>query len=128
VSASFDGHPLLGDSYALDGGLRVGLRLARSSDAASIRELLERLGLDREDLQAARLVHFDPRRRCVLCATSLIGASETLVGVGAIELDPDRAAVPDTLIVDGQQRAGLAELLTSVLLARASAVARSRAA
>jgi hypothetical protein len=106
----------------------VGLRLARSSDAASIRELLERLGLDHEDLQAARLVHFDPCRRCVLCATALIGASETLVGVGAIGLEPGRTAAPDALIVDEQHHPGLADLLASVLLARVSAVARSRAA
>jgi hypothetical protein len=128
VSASFDAGALLGTSYVLDGGLRVGLRVARSSDAVLIRELLGRQGLDREELQTARLVHFDPRRRCVLCATALIGSSETLVGVGAIELEPDRAPAPDALIVDEQHHPDLAELLTSVLLARASATARSRAA
>jgi hypothetical protein len=102
--------------------------MARSSDASSIAGLLERQGLDREDLQTARLVHFDPRRRHVLCATALIDSTETLVGVGAIELDSERVPAPDTLIVDAEHDPGLAELLTTALVARAGAFVRSRAA
>jgi hypothetical protein len=128
VSASFDPGALLGNSYSLEGGLRVRLRLTRSSDAGSIRTLLERQGLDPEDLQAARLVHFDPRTRYVLCATALIDSTETLLGVAAIELDPGGSDQPDTVIVDDGHSAELGELLTSALVGRASTVARSRAA
>jgi len=128
VSASFDPGALLGNSYVLDGGLRVRLRLARSSDAGSIRELFERQGLDPEDLQAARLVHFDPRRRYVLCATALIDSRETLVGVAAIELDPGGSDQPDTVIVDGGHSSELGQLLISALVGRANTIARSRAA
>jgi hypothetical protein len=39
----------------LDGGLHVRLRLARSSDAAAIRELLAEHGHDCADLRAAAL-------------------------------------------------------------------------
>jgi hypothetical protein len=63
-----------------------------------------------------------------MCATGLVGSSETLVGVGAIELAADGSAQPDTLIVDGEHRAPVAALLASALVGRASASARSRAA
>ena len=128
MSASFGHGALLGNSYVLDGDLRVRLRLARSSDAGAIRGLLERQGLDPEALQARRLVQFDPRRRYVLCATALIDSSERLVGIGSIELDPDGAAGPDTLVIDDEHSPDLTELLTSALVGRASAVDRPRAA
>jgi hypothetical protein len=128
VPESFDPGALLGNSYVLDGGLRVRLRLARSSDAGAIHALVERQGLDPEDLQTARLVHFDPRRRYVLCATSLICSAETLVGVAAIELESGGSDQPDTVIVDEAHSAELSELLTSALVGRASTFARSRAA
>ena len=105
------------------------LRMARSSDAAAIRDLLEQRG---DDVELARLVHFDPRRRYVLCATTLIDASERLVGVGAIELGPEE---PSELLIDEQvegvadeQVEGVADLLRDVLVSRAGSVPRARAA
>ena len=65
--------------------------------------------------------------RAVICATALIAASETLVGIGAIELDSDPPR-PDTLVVDEALTDGLDELLTRALLGRANVLARSRAA
>lgn len=125
MAQSFDPGALLGSSYVLDDGLRVRLRLARSSDSALIRGLLGRLGRQPDALELARLVHFDPRRRCIICATALIDSAETLVGVGAIDLD--RPGEPEIMIVDARHGDGLSELLFAALLGRAAA-AGARAA
>jgi hypothetical protein len=119
---------LLGDSYPLRDGFRVRLRMARSSDAVPIRGLLDRVDFAAGDLELARLVQFDPRRRCVICATALIDATETLVGVGAIELDTDGQAEPDMLVVSEEHAEAVAELLTSALIDRVAYAARARAA
>lgn len=122
---AFDPGALLGTSFALGDGLRVRLRLARSSDSALIRALVARAETRPEDLELARLVQFDPRRRVVICATGLIDGSETLVGVGAVELD---GSDPEVLIVDAAHDEPLSELLTAALAGRAGAAADARAA
>jgi hypothetical protein len=106
--------------------------MTRSSDAVPIGALLEDVESAAGDLDLARLVHFDPRRRCVICATGLIDGSETMVGIGSIALDSDGVSEPDTLVVaeghaDG--RAGeVAELLAGALTDRAVHAAQVRAA
>jgi hypothetical protein len=128
MESGFDPGALLGNSYALPRGPRVRLRLTQLRDAPAIRALLERGGLDPEDLEVARLVRFDPRTRVAICATALIGSSDTLVGVGAIGLDASPYAEPDTLVVDAQLTDGLDQLLGRALVGRAEAIARARAA
>jgi hypothetical protein len=56
----------------------------------------------------------------VLCATALIDATETIVGIGAIELD--RPGEPKLVVVDEDATEGLAELLSDALVAHATAV------
>jgi hypothetical protein len=73
-------------------------------------------------------VQFDPRRRCVICATALIDGAETLVGVGAIQLDTERPAEPETLVATGEHAVDVAELLTGALIGRAVRAAQARAA
>ena len=121
MAERFESGALLGHVYTLRGGLPVRLRLARSSDAPAVRALLERQGRT-GDLEPARLVHFDPRRRYVLCATGLVDKTEVLLGVGAISLDGARE--PDLLVVDAERRAEVTELLRGALVA----CARARAA
>ncbi len=104
------------------------MRFARASDAPAVRELIECLGRDPEELEIARLVRFDPRTRAVICATALIGSSETVVGIGAIDLDGNALGEPDTLLVDEQLTSALDELLRQALVGRARASARTRAA
>jgi hypothetical protein len=87
-------------------------------DAAAIRSLLERQGLDVDDLELARLVRFDPRCRAVICASALIGPTETIVALGAIDLD---AASPDMVIADSSAGDGLRDLVADALMARARA-------
>lgn len=128
MNSSFDPGALLASSYLLPRGPRVRLRLPQLRDAPAIGELLRSQGRGPEDLEAARLVRFDPRRRLVICATALIGARETVVGIGAIDLEPGRQTQPDTLVVDRELTDGLDGLLARALIGRAAAVARTRAA
>ncbi len=104
------------------------LRLPQLRDAPAIRELLRSQGRGPEELEAARLVRFDPRRRLVICATVLLDSREAMVGIGAIDLAPGGQIRPDTLVADAEQAEGLDELLTRALIGRATAVARARAA
>jgi hypothetical protein len=124
---SFDPKALLSRSYALERGPRVRLRLPARRDEGAIGALLAVSGDDDHELQAARLVRADPRRKLVIVATGLIGLSETLLGVGEIELggEPEPST---TLFVDDVQTEGLAELLDNALRGRAAAIARARAA
>ena len=110
---------LLARTYQLPDGPRVRLRYARRSDAPGLRELLSRRGIEAADVSVERLVRFDPTRRAAICATGLIGGAETIVGVGAIDLDTD--ALPETLVIDERFGGDLAELLAAALLARAAA-------
>jgi hypothetical protein len=127
VPASFNRAPLLGESYTLEDNFRVRLRMARSSDIVPIRALVSRTPGARE-LELASLVQFDPRRRCVICATALIDSAETLVGVGAIDIDGDPTAQPDTLLVSDEHAEQIAELLAAALTVRAAEASRARAA
>jgi hypothetical protein len=135
VISDFDPGALLGRSYPLADGSRVCLRVARSSDSGPIRRLAERrLAANGwgpgqpARLEPARLVSFDPRVRCVMCATALIDGGERLIGVGAVELDGGRAGPPDPVLVDPEAPDGVRELLVGALEGRASVLARDRAA
>jgi len=127
MPAPLDRSPLLGESYELGEDFRVRLRMARSSDLLPIRALLASKHREPE-AEVTALVQFDPRRRCVICATALIEGTETLVGVGSIDLDDDGLAEPDTLLVAGEHAEAVAELLAGALIARAVHAARARAA
>lgn len=126
MASSFDPGALLGASYPLDGGLRVRLRLARTSDVPAIRALIEEREGSVDEMQLARLVSFDPRTRVVLCATALVDSAETLVGVGAIECrDDGEHPEPELLIVSAGSRQELAELLAGALIGRAVQIAQA---
>ena len=87
-------------------------------DAAAIRALLERQGLHVDDLELARLLRFDPRCRAVICASALIGPTETIIALGAIDLD---AHTPDMVIADAEAAGELRELVADALMSRARA-------
>lgn len=135
MAEGFESGALLGHVQPLADGSCVRLRLARSSDVRAIAELLARQGLDASDLRAARLVHFDPRHRYVLCVTGLVDSSERLLGVGAIELgDPPATepelviAEPELVITEPERRHELHRLLSESLIRCAQSIARSRVA
>jgi hypothetical protein len=98
----------------------VRLRLAQIRDARAIQEFLASHGFDADGLDAQRLVRADPRKRIAICATALIGGSETILGVAATNVGADE---PDLMIVDEALTEGLDELLQTALEARAEAIA-----
>jgi hypothetical protein len=104
----------------------VCLRLVRRRDLTGIADLYARQGITVHELALARLVSFDLLNMLVLCATALIDARETVLGVGAIELA--RPTEPTLVVVDEDQTDGLDELLSGALVAHATALADARAA
>ena len=122
---SRDPGALLSRSYELPAGPRVRLRLARRSDLPGFRALLGQRGVEASDLELERLVRYDPRQRVVLCAMAPVRGAETVVGVGAIDLDA--AAEPETIVVDERLTDGLGTLLAEALVQRAQIHARRTA-
>jgi hypothetical protein len=122
MPSSFESGALLGHVYTLRDGSCVRLRLARSSDFVAIRGLLAEVGSDAPDLEAASLVHFDPRRRYVICAAGLVDSTESLLGLGSIELD---AAEPDRLVLADPRHEELRRRLETVLVDAARATSRA---
>ena len=102
----------MADTHLLGDGTRVGLRLARARDETPIKALLARTGMRYSDLDVARLVRFDPRRRMVVCASELHHGTELVVGLGAIRLDSDR---PDLVVADDRLSEKLSELVSDSL-------------
>jgi hypothetical protein len=127
MSADFDPGALMARWYALPGGPRVCLRIPRVRDREGIRRLVQAYGPLSTELELARLGHFDPRRQLVICATALLGSTETVVGIGAIDLRAGDTDEPSLIVVDGQA-AGLEPLLRDALVGRARALGRARAA
>lgn len=122
MARTIDTGALLSRTYALRAGPRVRLRLARRSDSEGIRTLLDQRDVEASEIAVNRLVRYDPWQRVVICATAPLGGTETIVGVGAIDLDDD--SDPDTIVVDERLTQGLGELLAEALTQRARAHAR----
>ena len=125
MDPGFQSGALLAQSYPLERGPRVRLRLAQGRDREEIAALFALNGLEPDRPEVAKLLRSGPRDRIVICATALIGSTETIVGVGAIEVG---AAEPDILLADTMLTSGLPELLTSALRSRSDAISRRLAA
>jgi hypothetical protein len=109
---SIDPGALLGRTWRLDNGFVIRLRLARRTDAAAVRDLLERCGAEASDLAVERLVRHDPRRGVAICATAPIDGHEEVVGVGAISFD---SSEPHTVACDARMDADGARLVDDAL-------------
>ena len=107
--------------HRLHGGTPVRLRLPHGSDHARLARLCERAGVEPREHDPRRLLRFDPRSRTVICAVHLDGTREALVGVAAMDLDPD--GEPDVVLVD-PGHPGIDGLLHRALRQRAAARAR----
>lgn len=128
MSDHLDPGALLARYYPLPRGPRVCLRLVRPRDQEGIRDLLRAHGSEPDELEMARLVGFDLRRRLVLCATALVDSAETVLGVGAIEFGAGASAEPTFVVVDERRTEGLDSLLRDALMGHAAALERARAA
>lgn len=102
----------LDGSTTLPSGLRLRLRMPHAQDAPQLRELLARLGLAADDLQASRALRFDPRERVVVVATVLAGRTEDVVGFAAM---PRFASEPELLLADEARAPGVAAILEQTL-------------
>ena len=109
-------------THALPSGPRVGLRLARPSDAERVACLLRDRGMADADFAARRLLRYDPSQRSVIAAFAPVDGADTLVGVAAIDHEP--GAELDTLVVDERLTQGLGELLVHTLRERAGSRTR----
>jgi hypothetical protein len=125
VGSSFEPSVLGAHSHGLPRGPRVRLRLVQFRDEREIRAFLADHGRPAPDLEAARLTRSDPQRCVAISATALVGGTETIVGVGAIEVGADE---PDLLVIDPRLTEGLDELLSQALWKRAETIASRRAA
>jgi hypothetical protein len=92
--------------------------MVQPRDAAAVRAFLADCGVGIGELNLARLLHFDPRRHAVICASALVSAHEAIVAVGAIDLD---ASSPDLVLVADDPDGALRTLLTGALCGRAPA-------
>jgi hypothetical protein len=126
MAGRHDPGALLAHYHPLARGPRVCLRIVRPRDLPGIADLHARQGIAVHELSLARLVSFDLLTMLVLCATALIDSRETILGVGAIELE--RPTDPTLIIVDEAETDGLVELLSDALVAHASALVDARAA
>ena len=119
---------LFGRTYTLEEGEQVRFRLARSSDHRAVAELAASAGTDVDELGIARLLHADPRRQAVLCATALVDARETMLGFGATPLVSEREPGARSLvIVDPEIGAELRGLMTLALASRRATAAPRQA-
>ena len=84
---------LLDRSHQVPGVGRVRLRLARPSDRDELHELLARIGLTADDLDARRALRCTPGRGMTICALRWDGHHERLAGVGRLDVGSGRATL-----------------------------------
>ncbi len=90
--------------------------MVQPRDSSAIRAFLAEQGLGIDELELARWLRFDPRRRAVICASALMEGREAIVAVGGIDLD---RSTPDTLVVAEDSERALRALLVGALGGRA---------
>jgi hypothetical protein len=120
----------LGRTYTLSDRSQVSFRLAGPGDQAAVSAFASSTGEGITELGLARLLHADPRRQAMVCATSLRDGRETMLGFAAASLVDERAVGGEKslVIVDPQAGPELRELLVQALLGRLRSAAPRRAA
>lgn len=118
---------LLATTHAVDGGLRVRLRLARPSDADGVRAFLDGLSPESRRLRflhampavpdsiVRHFTFYDPRRRLVVAATAMDGRREEIVGLADVALLETGLAELGVVVDDERRDRGVGKLLTEVI-------------
>ncbi|HEX8855180.1 MAG TPA: GNAT family N-acetyltransferase [Thermoleophilaceae bacterium] len=118
---------MLGIVHELDSGLRLGVRLARASDAPRVRAFLERLSPETlhrrfftsvpevQDRLVEHFTFYDPRERLVLAATAPVEGVEEIVGLADIALLETGLAELGLVVDDEHQRQGVGTLLAEAI-------------
>lgn len=105
---------------ALPDGSRVRVRLPQAADRERLAALHVQLGIALDELDLARELRFDPRRRTVICAVVWDAGVERLAGWAAADRD---ATAPDLLLADEATVPGVTQVLRDAIAAAASAAA-----
>jgi GNAT superfamily N-acetyltransferase len=112
--------------------LRVGLRLARPSDAPRVRAFLERLapetrrrrfGTPQPRISSSLVRHFtfpDPRRRMIVVATAPLEGTERIVGMADAAFQRAALAEIAFVVADELQGRGIGHLLAETVAALAA--------
>jgi RimJ/RimL family protein N-acetyltransferase len=89
---------MLAGAHELESGLSIRLRLARPSDAAGVRDFLERQSVESRarrfftamprvsDVTVRHFTHSDPRRNLIVAATALVDGVERVVALADVAL------------------------------------------
>jgi RimJ/RimL family protein N-acetyltransferase len=117
----------VGGLHELSGGLRIGLRLTRPSDAPRVRAFLERLSpatklrrffvalpqIDERTVQ--HFTFYNPRERLVLAATAPLAGVEEIVALADVALVETGVAELGIVVDDEHQGRGLGKALLEAL-------------
>ena len=122
-----DSGTLLATTHLLEGGLRVKLRLTRPSDAARVRDFLERLSPETRQrrflspmphVSQAVVDHFtfyDPRERLVIAATTPGIGGEEIVGLGDVSFLTTGVAEIGLVVEEAHQSRGIGRLIAEAI-------------
>ncbi len=120
--SALDHHLAVDPRDPLPDGTLISMRRVRLRDLDALRSLAAHAGVLCEEFELARLVRSDPAERLVLCATALVESTETVVGIGVIELGAS-ATMPSLILVEPAHGRPLAALLAEELVEQARAAA-----
>jgi acetyltransferase len=124
---------MLATVHELDSGLRIGLRLARPSDAPRVRSFLERLSRETRvkrffmampDIDERTVNHFtfyNPRQRIVVAATAPLAGVEEMIGLADIALVDTGVAELGIVVDDEHQGSGVGTALLEAVSSLAAA-------
>jgi acetyltransferase len=124
---------MLATIHELDSGLRIGLRLARPSDAPRVRAFLERLSRDTRlkrffmampEIDESTVNHFtfyNPRERIVVAATAPLAGVEEVIGMADIALVDTGVAELGIVVDDEHQGKGVGGALIEAAASLAAA-------
>lgn len=118
---------LLSTLHEVDNGMRVRLRLSRPTDNQRVRAFLDGLSDETRHRRfftamptvpervVRHFTYFDPRKRLVVTAVTMIGGSEEIVGLADVALLETGVAELAVVVDDDVQGQGVGKLLTEVI-------------
>jgi GNAT superfamily N-acetyltransferase len=118
---------LLSTLHEVDNGMRVRLRLSRPTDNQRVRGFLDGLSPETRhrrfftsmptvsETVVRHFTYFDPRKRLVVTAVTMIGGSEEIVGLADVALLETGVAELAVVVDDDLQGQGVGKLLTEVI-------------